>query len=139
MSVLMEQFLVHYLQLTMLLIIVACYRIGSFKIATFSLGPVEGRQHRARCSSRETIRSLGIGVALMVVLTATDAQALTLFRYKDQAQPHCPADTVVWLDFKKRKYYFSNQKLYGNGLHGSFVCLKEARRDLYRRSLFGLR
>jgi hypothetical protein len=138
MLTLREQFLVHYLELTMLLLIVVGYRIGSFKIATFSLGPVEGRQHRARCSSRETIRSLGIGVALLVVLTATDAQALTLFRYKDRAQLHCPADTVG-LDFKKRKYYFSGQKLYGSGLHGSFVCLKEARRDLYRRSLFGLR
>jgi hypothetical protein len=44
----------------------------------------------------------------MVVLAATDALVLTLFRYEDQAQRHCPVDTVVWLDFKKRKYYLSS-------------------------------
>jgi len=84
---------------------------------------------------------LDIALALIVWLTATDAsaQALSLFRYQDQAQQHCPADTVVWLDFKKRNYYLSGQKLYGSSFHGSFVCLQEARRGLYRRSLLGLR
>ena len=81
--------------------------------------------------------------ALMVMpaLVVTDAKALSLtpFRYEHEAHQHCPADTVVWLDFRKRRYYFSNQKLYGHGFHGSFVCLKEARRSLYRRSLLGLR
>ena len=113
--------------------------MGILKIGTFSLSQAEGRHHPAAYSSREAIRPLGVAVAFMVVLSSTDARAMTLFRYEDQARLHCLADTVVWLDFKKRKYYFSNQKLYGNGLHGSFVCLKEARRDLYRRSLFGLR
>jgi hypothetical protein len=74
-----------------------------------------------------------------VTATGSRAQGLSLFRDKDQAQRHCPADSVVWLDFKKRKYYLSSQKLYGSGLHGSFVCLQEARRSLYRRSLLGLR
>jgi hypothetical protein len=74
-------------------------------------------------------------------LFASDAvaQVLTPFRYKDQAQRHCPADTVVWLDFKKRKYYLGGQKLYGHGFHGSYVCLQEARGSLYRRSLLGRR
>jgi hypothetical protein len=61
------------------------------------------------------------------------------FRYEHDAQAYCPADTVVWLDFKKRKYYLNNQKLYGQGLHGSYVCLEEAHRSLYRRSLLGRR
>jgi hypothetical protein len=87
------------------------------------------------------IRSLNVALVLIVVLTATEvsAQILTLFRYEDQAQRHCPADTVVWLDFKKHKYYVRGQKLYGSGLHGSFVCSQEARRNQYRRSLLGLR
>ena len=98
-------------------------------------------RHLARYSNREAIGSFGVGIALMVVLTVTDTSALVLtpFRYEAQAQRHCPADTVVWLDFKKRKYYFSSQKLYRSGFHGSFVCLQEARRSLYRRSLLGLR
>jgi hypothetical protein len=74
-----------------------------------------------------------------VTATGSRAQGLSLFRDEDQAQRHCPADSVVWLDFKKRKYYLSSQKLYGSGRHGSFVCLHEARRSLYRRSLLGLR
>jgi hypothetical protein len=92
-------------------------------------------------SRAETIRLARIAITLIAVLTATDARALvlTLFRDEDQAQRHCPGDTVVWLDFKKRRYYFSSQKLYGTGFHGSFVCLQEARRSLYRRSLPGLR
>jgi len=75
----------------------------------------------------------------MLLPSDTSAQVMTPFRYQDQAQRHCPTDTVVWLDFKKRKYYSSSQKLYGHGFHGSYVCLQEARRSLYRRSLFGLR
>jgi hypothetical protein len=80
-------------------------------------------------------------VAAMTALFAMDANALLLtpFHYEHDAQRHCPADTVVWLDFKKRKYYLNNQKLYGHGFHGSYVCLQEARRSLYRRSLLGLR
>jgi hypothetical protein len=96
---------------------------------------------RAVPGDRRGLRPLPVAMALAIVLTATDARAqvLTPFRYEDQAQRHCPADTVVWLDFKKRKYYFGSQKLYGSGFHGSFVCLQEARRSLYRRSLLGLR
>lgn len=78
-------------------------------------------------------------MAILFTLLASDAVALTLFRNQDQAQRRCPADTVVWLDFKKPKYYSSSRKLYGRGIHGSYVCLQEARRGLYRRSLLGLR
>jgi hypothetical protein len=135
----MEQFLIRHPEVALLLVIAAGCWIGSFKIGTFSLGPVEGSRHLTRSLNRETIWLFGVGVALMSGL-ATDARALlTPFRYEDQAQRHCPADAVVWLDFKKRKYYFNSQKLYGSGFHGSFVCLQEARRNLYRRSLLGLR
>jgi hypothetical protein len=82
-----------------------------------------------------------LAVVLIAVLLATEAMALLLtpFRYEDEAQRYCPTDTVVWLDFKKGKYYLASQKLYGHGAHGSFVCLQEARRSLYRRSLLGRR
>jgi len=91
----------------------------------------------------EFLRRRGAGVALVVavVLLSDEAGArmLALFRDERQAQRHCPADTVVWLDFKKGKYYLARHKLYGTGIHGSFVCLQEARRGLYSRSLIGLR
>ena len=79
--------------------------------------------------------------ALIVAGSATHAVAtpLTVFRYEAQAQRHCPDDTVVWLDFQKRIYYFKRQTRYAQGSTGSFVCRAEARSNGYRRSLLGLR
>ena len=79
--------------------------------------------------------------ALTVVGSATNASAtpLTPFRYEAQAQRHCPADVVVWLDFRKGIYYFKRQNRYAQGSTGSFVCREEARSSGYRRSLLGLR
>jgi hypothetical protein len=83
--------------------------------------------------------SLAAVTAFALPSSEAGAGVLALFRYEHQAQRHCPADTVVWLDFKKGRYYFSHQKLYASGFHGSFVCLEEARRSHYRRSLLGRR
>ena len=49
------------------------------------------------------------------------------------------ADTVVWLDFSKRRYYTEKQRLYGRGRTASFVCREEARKSGYKRSLLGRR
>jgi len=85
-----------------------------------------------------TIFSLTI---LLVAASANPAAAtpLTPFRYEAQAQRHCPADTVVWLDFRKGIYYAKRQKFYGRGSNGGFACLEEVRSNGYRRSLLGLR
>jgi hypothetical protein len=79
--------------------------------------------------------------ALNLAGNAIDASAapLTPFRYEAQAQRHCPADVVVWLDFRKGIYYFKRQNRYAQGSTGSFVCQGEARSSGYRRSLLGLR
>jgi hypothetical protein len=79
--------------------------------------------------------------ALIVAGSVTCAFAipLTPFRYESQAQRHCPADVVVWLDFRKGIYYSKPQRWYGRGFTGSFVCREEARAGRYRRSLLGLR
>jgi hypothetical protein len=67
------------------------------------------------------------------------AQSLTPFRYESQAQRHCPADAIVWLDFRNGRYYLKGQRRYASGYTGSFVCRNEARDSGYRRSLLGLR
>ena len=79
--------------------------------------------------------------ALTVAGCVTNAAAMPLspFRYEAQAQRHCPVGTVVWLDFRKGTYYLKRQKRYAQGSTGSFVCLDEARRSGYRRSLLGHR
>jgi hypothetical protein len=67
------------------------------------------------------------------------AQSLTPFRYESQAQRHCPGDAIVWLDFRKGRYYLKGQRRYASGYTGSFVCRDEARHSGYRRSPLGLR
>jgi hypothetical protein len=78
-----------------------------------------------------------------ILLTASApgaaAQALSLFRYEEQAQRHCLSDTVVWLDFATRRYYLRGQRRYGQGSTGTFTCRAEARRNGYRRSILGRR
>jgi hypothetical protein len=86
-------------------------------------------------------RAVSGGVAVLVAAGASHVAALPLtpFRYEDQAQRHCPADVVVWLDFQSGVYYSKAQRRYGLGFTGSFVCRNEARRGGYRRSLLGIR
>ena len=67
------------------------------------------------------------------------AQVLTPFRYRSQAQRHCPQDAIVWLDFGKGRYYMKGQRHYASGFTGSFACRQEARDSGYRRSLLGVR
>jgi len=85
----------------------------------------------ARCS----------GAILLLASQVVPVQALplTLFRHQSQAERHCPGDRVVWLDPGKGVYYVEGQRRYAQGYSASFVCLKEARRSGYRRSLMGIR
>jgi hypothetical protein len=96
---------------------------------------------RAATRLRASLRPLGLTMVVITMVIAFDAYAipLTPFRYEAQAQRHCPADAVVWLNFRKRTYYSKGQKRYARGLDGSFVCQSEARASGYRRSLFGIR
>ncbi|HYW63731.1 MAG TPA: hypothetical protein VE865_11100 [Bradyrhizobium sp.] len=79
--------------------------------------------------------------ASMIACSVSCASAipLTPFGSELQAQRHCPADAVVWLDFRKGIYYAKRQRHYARGPSGSFVCRGEARGSGYRGSLLGLR
>jgi hypothetical protein len=83
----------------------------------------------------------GVITALIVAcgFAGASANPLTPFRYESQAQRHCPADVIVWLDLGQGIYYSKRQRRYGRGLSGSFVCRQEALDSGYRRSLLGLR
>ena len=92
--------------------------------------------------TRSRLFRLWATVAFPVAIGAAGsaiAIPLTPFRYEAQAQRHCPADVVVWLDFGKGIYYSKRQRRYAGGFTGSYVCREEARGSGYRRSLLGLR
>ena len=78
-------------------------------------------------------------VATLFMPADCEAQGLGLFRVEGQAQQHCPNDTVVWLDLKKRVYYLQGQRGYARGSTAVFACRNEARRNGNRRSLLGWR
>ena len=87
------------------------------------------------------VRSVSLA-AILAAAGAADAAAqapLSLFPSAAQAQHHCPNDSVVWLDFKKRIYYLQGQRLYARGRTATYVCREEARQNGYRRSLLGRR
>lgn len=54
------------------------------------------------------------------------AGSLTLYRTEQQAQKHCPKDTVVWLNLPSGIYHFKGQRWYGNTNNGDYVCEQEA-------------
>jgi hypothetical protein len=87
------------------------------------------------------LRATDVIVASILTCNVTVAFAipLTPFRNESQAKRHCPADVVVWLDFRKGIYYAKGQRRYASGFTGSFVCREEVRSSRYRRSLLGLR
>jgi hypothetical protein len=54
------------------------------------------------------------------------ANAPPLFTAEQQAQQHCPADVVVWLNLPTGIYHFKGQRWYGATKNGAFVRMKEA-------------
>jgi hypothetical protein len=57
---------------------------------------------------------------------ADPSGTLTLYATEQQAQKHCPKDTVVWLNLPSGIYHFKGQRWYSNTNNGAFVCEKEA-------------
>jgi len=48
------------------------------------------------------------------------------FTTEAQAKSHCPADIVVWVNLKSKKYHFAGYKNYGNTKEGAYMCEKQA-------------
>jgi hypothetical protein len=53
---------------------------------------------------------------------------LATFPAEQQAQRHCPSDTVVWLNLPSGIYHFQGERWYGNTKSGGYVCQREADR-----------
>lgn len=48
------------------------------------------------------------------------------FPTEQQAQTHCPADIVVWLNLPTGIYHFRGERWYGRTNNGAFVCERDA-------------
>ena len=53
---------------------------------------------------------------------------LTAFRTEQQAQEHCPEDTIVWLDPQSGMYQLKGHGSYGLSGAGRYACRGEAER-----------
>jgi hypothetical protein len=76
----------------------------------------------------------GLGSRLVVLALALSCAAcggspavLTAFRTEQQAQEHCPSDTVVWLDPQSGAYYLKRSPSYGQAGAGRYACRGEAK------------
>jgi hypothetical protein len=78
-------------------------------------------------------RSLGVGL-MMVPLSLSCAACggsptvLTAFRTEQQAQEHCPKDTIVWVDPQSGTYQLKGHGSYGLSGTGRYACRDEAER-----------
>jgi hypothetical protein len=55
-------------------------------------------------------------------------EVLVAFRTEQQAQEHCPKDTVVWVDAQSGGYYLNTNPSYGHAGAGRYACRGEAER-----------
>ena len=66
-------------------------------------------------------------VMLFSGLHSTYAAAPAPHFYSEQeAQKHCPADVIVWVNIKTGVYHLKGERWYGATKDGAYVCRKEA-------------
>src|ERR1700677_3629027 len=75
------------------------------------------------------ITKLAVALIIVALLLTGISPALALdvqqFQTEQQAQEHCPQDTVVWLNTNSGVYHFRGQRWYGNTKSGAYVCEQE--------------
>lgn len=79
-------------------------------------------------------------VLLLLVLPGVGgvaAKEVALFQTEQQAQQHCPADVVVWVNTASGVYHYRGQRWYANTKSGAFVCRKDADEYGYRATRNG--
>ena len=58
--------------------------------------------------------------------TSQSQGGLQTFDNEDDAQAHCPDDTVVWLNLSSGIYHMKGERWYGATENGAYVCQQEA-------------
>jgi hypothetical protein len=71
-------------------------------------------------------RLLLAALPLAFTACAQSPEVLMAFRTEQQAQEHCPTDTVVWVDPQTGEYYLNTSPSYGHAGTGRYACRREA-------------
>lgn len=57
------------------------------------------------------------------------------FQFEQEAQQHCPANSVVWVVESRGSYNASDERWYGRTSNGAYACLKDAVKAGFRANL----
>jgi hypothetical protein len=79
-----------------------------------------------KAGRRRSLWSLLTALALACAACGQSPAVLTAFRTEEQAQAHCPKDTVVWVDPQSGIYYLRGHGSYGRSNAGRYACRGEA-------------
>jgi hypothetical protein len=63
---------------------------------------------------------------LLLPLLAISIALAPRFTTEQEAQKHCPRDTIVWVNLATGVYHFKGQRWYGMTKSGAYECRKEA-------------
>ena len=72
------------------------------------------------------IHHLALAAAVAVVSLAGAAKADAFYASVDQARATCAADTVVWIDLDRGRYYKLGTAAAAKGGNGVFACERDA-------------
>ena len=79
-----------------------------------------------KAGRRRSSRNVLMALALSCTACGQSPTVLTVYRTEEQAQTHCPKDTVVWLNAQSGIYYLKGQGSYGSSTAGRYACRGEA-------------
>jgi hypothetical protein len=65
------------------------------------------------------------------------SQSIQLFPTETEAQKHCPADVIVWVNTPSGIYHLKGMRWYGKTKNGAYICQKEGDAAGYRATLNG--
>jgi hypothetical protein len=95
-----------------------------------------GTRSYARAAAKLT-PLLALFLALAMAAAAAPKTDVELFTREAEAEQHCPADIIVWVDAATRIYHFRGQRWYGSTEKGGYACKKDAERSGYRQNRSG--
>jgi hypothetical protein len=75
---------------------------------------------------RTIITAFAAANLALAAVPAALAGSLSIYRSADQAQQHCPHDTIVWLNLATRTYYLKGERPFGHGQKSAYACKSEA-------------